>query len=64
MQSFFKMYLNQYIKFVTPLHVLYNVLLFNLKKINEGGKYGFSFILAKTVLKSIIIDTFEAFFMS
>lgn len=61
MQSFFKMYLNQYIKFVTPLHV---ILLFNLKKINEGGKYGFSFILAKTVLKSIIIDTFEAFFMS
>lgn len=31
------------------------------KKINEGGKYGFCFILAKTVLKSIIIDTFEAF---
>lgn len=56
------MYLNQYIKFVTPLHVF--ILLFNLKKINEGGKYGFSFILAKTVLKSIIIDTFEAFFMS
>lgn len=62
MQSFFKMYLNQYIKFVTPLHVF--ILLFNLKKFNEGGKYGFSFILAKTVLKSIIIDTFEAFFMS
>lgn len=34
------------------------------KIIHEGGKYGFSFILAKTVLKSIIIDTFEAFFMS
>lgn len=61
MQSFFKMYLNQYIK-CYPFACF--ILLFNLKKINEGGKYGFSFILAKTVLKSIIIDTFEAFFMS